>query len=261
VPAARPADRPYGSIPSEPEVNVYAIEARGLSKSFRDAPAVQKLDLLVDEGDIVAILGPNGAGKTTTLMMLLGMTEPDAGTVRILGHPLPKERALALHRANFTASYVSPPGDLRVKHYLWVFAQIYGVQKRRALEVMELLRIADLYDRPTTDLSSGQRTLVGLAKALLNRPRLLILDEPTASLDPEVGAVVRETLMEEQAREGFTILLTSHNMTEVERLCRRVVFLARGRAVADGSPAAIAARYDREDLEGTFISIAEEARR
>ena len=240
---------------------MYAIEARGLSKSFRGVPAVDGLDLLVDEGDIVAILGPNGAGKTTTLMMLLGMTEPDAGTVEILGHPLPRERAVALHRTNFTASYVSPPGDVKVRHYLWVFAQIYGVPRSRALEVMELLRIGDLYDRPTTDLSSGQRTLVGLAKALLNRPRLLILDEPTASLDPEVGAAVRAILLEEQAREGFTILLTSHNMTEVERLCRRVVFLARGRAVADGSPAEIAARYERADLEGTFISIAEEARR
>jgi ABC-2 type transport system ATP-binding protein len=240
---------------------VYAIEARGLSKSFRGVPAVQDLDLLVDEGEIVALLGPNGAGKTTTLMMLLGMTEPDAGSVRILGHPLPNERSLALHRTNFTASYVSPPGDVRVKHYLWVFAAIYGVPKSRAGETLELLGIGDLYDRPTTDLSSGQRTLVGLAKALLNRPRLLVLDEPTASLDPEVGAAVRSILVEEQAREGFTILLTSHNMTEVERLCRRVVFLARGRAVADGSPTEIAARYDREDLEGTFLSIAEEARR
>jgi ABC-2 type transport system ATP-binding protein len=240
---------------------VYAIEARGLSKSFRGVPAVQDLDLLVDEGEIVALLGPNGAGKTTTLMMLLGMTEPDAGSVRILGHPLPHERSLALHRTNFTASYVSPPGDVRVKHYLWVFAGIYGVPKSRASETLELLGIGDLYDRRTTDLSSGQRTLVGLAKALLNRPRLLVLDEPTASLDPEVGAAVRSILVEEQAREEFTILLTSHNMTEVERLCRRVVFLARGRAVADGSPTEIAARYDREDLEGTFLSIAEEARR
>jgi ABC-2 type transport system ATP-binding protein len=240
---------------------LYAIEARGLRKSFNGTRAVDDLDLVVEEGEIVALLGPNGAGKTTTLMMLLGMTEPDAGSVSLLGHRLPEERSLALERTNFTASYVSPPGDTRVRHFLWVFAQMYGVPRSRAREVLELLRIGDLHDRKTTDLSSGQRTLVGLAKALLNRPRLLVLDEPTASLDPEVGASVRSILMHEQAREGFTILLTSHNMTEVERLCRRVVFLARGRAVADGPPAEIAARYERQDLEGTFLTIAEEARR
>ncbi|MGZ4109273.1 MAG: ABC transporter ATP-binding protein [Actinomycetota bacterium] len=240
---------------------MYAIEARGLRKSFNGTRAVDGLDLVVEEGEVTAILGPNGAGKTTTLMMLLGMTEPDAGSVSLLGHPLPRERSIALEKTNFTASYVSPPGDVRVKHYLWVFAQMYGVPRERSREVLDLLRIGELYDRKTTDLSSGQRTLVGLAKALLNRPRLLILDEPTASLDPEVGAMVRSVLQQEQERDGFTILLTSHNMTEVERLCRRVVFLARGRAVADGPPAEIAARYEREDLEGTFLSIAEEARR
>jgi ABC-2 type transport system ATP-binding protein len=240
---------------------VYAIEARGLRKSFDGTRAVDGLDLVVEEGEITAILGPNGAGKTTTLMMLLGMTEPDGGSVSLLGHPLPRERSRALERTNFTASYVSPPGDTRVKHYLWVFAHLYGVPRSRAREVLERFRIGELFDRKTTDLSSGQRTLVGLAKAMLNRPRLLVLDEPTASLDPEVGAMVRDTLREEQEREGFTILLTSHNMTEVERLCRRVVFLAGGRAVADGPPGEIAARYEREDLEATFLSIAEEARR
>jgi ABC-2 type transport system ATP-binding protein len=240
---------------------MYAIEARGLRKSFDGTRAVDGLDLIVEEGEVTAILGPNGAGKTTTLMMLLGMTEPDAGSVSLLGHRLPRERSLALQKTNFTASYVSPPGDTRVKHYLWVFAQMYGMPRERAREVLDLFRIGELYERKTTDLSSGQRTLVGLAKALLNRPRLLILDELTASLDPEVGAMVRSVLKDEQEREGFTVLLTSHNMTEVERLCRRVVFLARGRAVADGTPGEIAARYEREDLEGTFLSIAEEARR
>ncbi|HEX9123622.1 MAG TPA: ABC transporter ATP-binding protein [Actinomycetota bacterium] len=240
---------------------MYAIEARHLSKSFRGVRAVDDLDVLVEEGEVVALLGPNGAGKTTTLMMLLGMMEPDAGGVRILGRPLPEERALALADVNFTASYVSLPSDLRVRHYLWVFADIYGVPRSRTREVLDLFRVGHLYDHQTAHLSSGQRTLIGLAKAMLNRPRLLVLDEPTASLDPEVGAEVRRVLMEEQQREGFTILMTSHNMAEIERLCRRVIFLAHGRAVADGSPADIAARYGREDLEGTFLSIAEEARR
>lgn len=240
---------------------MYAIEARGLTKSFRGVRAVDDLDVLVEEAEAVALLGPNGAGKTTTLMMLLGIVEPDAGSVELLGHPLPKERSEALQRVNFTASYVSLPSDLRVKHYLWVFADMYGVPRSRAMETLNLFRVGHLFDRPTAHLSSGQRTLVGLAKSMLNRPRLLVLDEPTASLDPEVGHEVRRVLMEEQARQGFTIVMTSHNMAEIERLCRRVVFLARGRAVADGTPADIATRYGREDLEGTFLSIAEEARR
>jgi ABC-2 type transport system ATP-binding protein len=239
----------------------FAIEARNLTKSFRDVRAVDDLTILVEKGDVVALLGPNGAGKTTTLMMLLGIIEPDAGKVRLLDHPLPEERSAALVQTNFTASYVSLPGDLRVRHYLWVFADAYGVPRPRAGEVLEILRVSHLYDRKTSHLSSGQRTLVGLAKAMMNRPRLLVLDEPTASLDPEVGREVRGVLLEEQRREGFTILMTSHNMDEIERMCRRVIFLARGRAVADGTPSEIAARYGREDLEETFVSIAQEARR
>jgi ABC-2 type transport system ATP-binding protein len=239
----------------------FAIEARNLTKSFRDVRAVDDLTILVEEGDVVALLGPNGAGKTTTLMMLLGIIEPDVGKVRLLDHPLPEERSAALVQTNFTATYVSLPGDLRVKHYLWVFADAYGVARSRAREALELLRVPHLYGRKTSHLSSGQRTLVGLAKAMMNRPRLLVLDEPTASLDPEVGREVRGVLLEEQRREGFTILMTSHNMDEIERMCRRVIFLAHGRAVADGTPAEIAARYGREDLEETFVSIAQEARR
>jgi ABC-2 type transport system ATP-binding protein len=242
-------------------VTLFAIEARNLSKSFRGVRAVDDLTILVDEGDVAALLGPNGAGKTTTLMMLLGIIEPDAGTVRLLGHPLPEERSAALVQANFSASYVSLPSDLRVKHYLWVFADAYGVPRSPAGEVLELFRVSHLYDRQTAHLSSGQRTLIGLAKAMLNRPRLLVLDEPTASLDPEVGGEVRAVLLEEQRRERFTILMTSHNMDEIERMCRRVIFLARGRAVADGTPSEIATRYGRDDLEATFLSIAQEARR
>ena len=240
---------------------MYAIEARNLSKSYREQRAVDDLTVLVEEGDVVALLGPNGAGKTTTLMMLLGIIEPDAGHVSLLGHRLPQERSKALERSNFTATYVSLPSDLRVRHYLWVFADVYGVPRERAREVLELFRIGHLYDRQTAHLSSGQRTLVGLAKAMLNRPRLLVLDEPTASLDPEVGAEVRRVLLEQQREHGFTVLMTSHNMAEIERMCRRVVFLANGVAVADGTPAEIAEHYGRGDLEETFLSIAQEARR
>lgn len=239
---------------------MYAIEARGLAKSFDGRVAVDGVDLLVERGDIVALLGPNGAGKTTTLMMLLGITRPDGGEIRLLGHPLPRERLQALARINFAASYVSFPDRMRVRECLDVFADLYGSDRGRIDHVVDLFGIRPLLRRPTSELSSGQRTLIGLAKSLLNRPDLLILDEPTASLDPEIAVRIRDILLRVHEEEGFTLLITSHNMREVERLCRRVVFLARGRVVADGSPSEIASRYGAEDLEDTFLSIAREAR-
>jgi len=238
-----------------------AIDARGLVKSFKGSRAVDGVDLVVDDGDVVALLGPNGAGKTTTLMMLLGITDPDEGSVRLLGHPLPAERSAALERSNFTASYIALPEGMRVRHFLEVFADIYGAPRSRVAEVVELFGIERFVNRMTTQLSSGQKTLIGLAKSLLNKPRLLVLDEPTASLDPEVATRIRRILMAAHAEERFTLLITSHNMAEIERLCRRVVFLAGGRIVADGAPEEIVARYGMADLENTFLSIAEEARR
>jgi ABC-2 type transport system ATP-binding protein len=239
---------------------MYAIDAVGLSKTFRTTRAVDAVDLRVERGDIVGLLGPNGAGKTTTIMMLLGITEPDAGEVRLLGHPLPRERTQALERTNFTASYVGMPDRMRVIEILDVFAGIYRAPRGRIDEVIELFGLGELRKRTITQLSSGQRTLLGLAKAMLNRPELLFLDEPTASLDPEVAQRIREILLAVHRERPFTLLITSHNMSDVERLCRRVVFLAGGRVVADGSPAEIIQRYGAEDLEGTFLSIASEAR-
>jgi ABC-2 type transport system ATP-binding protein len=238
---------------------LYAIEARSLSKTFDGTRAVADVDLLVEEGEIVALLGPNGAGKTTTLMMLLGITEPDAGSIRLLGHELPRDRARAMQHANFAAAYLDLPERLRVRHILGVFAQIYGAPKRRVDEVVELFGLQPILRRTKAELSSGQKTLVGLARSLLNHPRLLILDEPTASLDPQVAQRVREILMSEQTGEGFTLLVTSHNMADVERLCRRVVFLSQGLVVADGAPDEIADRYGTDTLEDTFLSIAAEA--
>jgi ABC-2 type transport system ATP-binding protein len=235
---------------------MYAIEARGLIKTYGGVTAVDGLDLLVEEGDVVGLLGPNGAGKTTTLMMLLGITTPEAGSIRLLGHPLPKERVAAVARTNFTASYVGVPDRIRVREVLGVFAGIYGVPKRRIGEVIEQFGLEPYVDRFATQLSSGQKTLLGLAKAMLNEPDLLILDEPTASLDPEVATRIRGILMDVHRQRRFTLLITSHNMSEIERLCRRVVFVAKGRVVADGSPAEIISHYGAEDLEGTFLTIA-----
>jgi ABC-2 type transport system ATP-binding protein len=239
---------------------MYAIEARGLTKSFRGVRAVDGLDLVVDEGEIVALLGPNGAGKTTTLMMLLGITEPDSGWVRLLGHALPKDRAAALAQTNFTASYIGMPHRIKVREILEVFCGLYGVPETRIDHVVSLFAIDHLVNRNMSQLSSGQRTLVGLAKSLLNQPRLLILDEPTASLDPEVATRIRDVLAEVRRDAGFTMLITSHNMAEIERMCQRVVFIAHGRVVADGSPSQIAESYGVEDLEETFLSIAAQAR-
>jgi ABC-2 type transport system ATP-binding protein len=235
---------------------MYAIEARGLTKTFKNFRAVDGIDVLVESGDVVGLLGPNGAGKTTTIMMLLGITEPDAGDVRLLGHPLPAERTQALQRVNFWASYLGLPGRMRVREVLDIYRQLYGASKARAAEVAELLGLGPLLGRFTTELSSGQKTLIGLAKSLVNRPSLLVLDEPTASLDPEVATRVRDVILALHAEEKFTLLITSHNMDEIERLCRRVVFIANGRTVADGSPSEIATQFGAEDLEETFLTIA-----
>lgn len=245
---------------------MYAIEARGLKKGFKNksrdraeaswTQAVDGVDLCVEEGDIVALLGPNGAGKTTTLMMLLGVTEPDEGTVSLLGHKLPGGRVAALEQTNFTASYIGLPYKVRVREILDVFRTLYGASRKRVDEVVEELRLGEFGDRFTSQLSSGQRTLVGLGKALLSEPRLLVLDEPTASLDPEVSERVRQVIREEHARRKFTLLVTSHNMADIERLCRRVVFIAKGRVVADGSPSEIHAKYETTDMEATFLKIA-----
>jgi ABC-2 type transport system ATP-binding protein len=161
---------------------------------------------------------------------------------------------------NFTASYVSFPDRMRVREALDVFADLYEADRRRIPYVTELFGLEPLLARPFSHLSSGQRTLVGLAKSLLNRPELLVLDEPTASLDPEIAERIRRTLLRVHQEDGFTMLITSHNMREVERLCRRVVFMARGRIVADGSPSEIASRYGTDDLEDTFLQVAREAR-
>lgn len=237
---------------------MYAVEATQLKKSFKGVQAVDGVDLTVTEGDGVALLGPNGAGKTTTLMMLLGIIEPDEGRVRLLGHGLPHERSEALQKSNFTAAYIGLANRMRVREILEVYAGLYGVPKSRIFEVAELFSISPLLDSFSTHLSSGQKTLVGLAKAMLNRPRLLILDEPTASLDPQVAAQVRAILLGRHEEEGFTLVITSHNMADIDRLCGRVVFIKSGKIVADGSPAEIKTRFAAADLEESFLSLASE---
>ena len=236
------------------------LEARGLVKSFAKVRAVDGVDLTIAAGERVALLGPNGAGKTTTLLMLLGAITPDAGTISLAGHRLPRGRSAAMSEVGFVAGYLPLPDRLRVKEALSLFAGFYGMERREGDAAvaagLERFGVPHLADRMCMELSSGQRTLVGIVKAVLHQPALLVLDEPTASLDPDVANRVRAALLDIAATDGTALLVTSHNMLEVERMCERVVFLAGGRVVADGAPDEVAARFGHGDLEGVFLHLA-----
>jgi len=235
-----------------------ALRATGLVKEYRRGRAVDGVDLTVGPGERVALLGPNGAGKTTTLLMCLGAVTPDDGTVEILGHRLPRERSHAMAKVGFGAGYLPLPERMRVIEYLRMFGRLAGLRRPdpAAREALERFGIPHLAGAMGTEMSSGQKTLVGIAKAVLHRPRLLVLDEPTASLDPDVALRVRTGLREISAEQGTALLVTSHNMVEVERLCERVVFLSAGRVVADGTAAEIIERFGRSDLEDVFLHLA-----
>jgi ABC-2 type transport system ATP-binding protein len=237
------------------------LTARGLVKQYKRVRAVDGIDLQVGAGERVALLGPNGAGKTTTLLMLLGVITPDAGEIEIVGRHLPRERSRAMEQVGFAAGYLPLPERLRVDEFLTLFGRLYGVDDPAAQVALGLTRfgITHLARAMGNELSSGQRTLVGIIKATLHQPRLLVLDEPTASLDPDVAQRVRTGLERLCADEGTALLVTSHNMLEIERLCERVVFVSRGHVVADGPPAAVAARFGRDDLEGVFLHLAAES--
>ncbi len=236
------------------------LEARGLVKAFGTTRAVDGVDLSVGAGERVGLLGPNGAGKTTTLLMLLGAITPDEGTVSLAGHDLPHGRSAAMEGIGFVAGYLPLPERLRVREALSIFAGLYGLPRRAgdaAVDAgLERFGVSHLGDRMCMELSSGQRTLVGIVKAVLRRPSLLVLDEPTASLDPDVAQRVRAGLLDIAANDGTALLVTSHNMLEVERLCERVVFLSGGRVVADGSPEDVAEHFGHGDLEGVFLHLA-----
>ncbi len=211
-------------------------------------------------GTTTALLGANGAGKTTTIAMLLGLLEPSAGRVTVLGEAMPRHRYRVLGRINFSSPYVDLPARLTVRQNLRVYADLYGIPEV-ALRIETLAADLDLIpflDRPTGRLSAGQKTRVMLAKALINEPELLLLDEPTASLDPDTADVIRSYLESYQSRRHATVLLASHNMAEVERLCSNVLMLKSGRLVDQGSPAALLQRYGRADLEQVFLDIARE---
>jgi ABC-2 type transport system ATP-binding protein len=235
-----------------------AIAVDRLVKRYKAATAVAGISFALAPGSITALLGGNGAGKTTTIAMILGLVEPTEGQVRVLGAAMPRQRQRVLHRMNFESPYVEMPRRLTVRQNLKVFAMLYGVAdvKRRIAALAEELDLGELLDRETGKLSSGQRTRVALAKALLNAPEVLLLDEPTASLDPDTADWVRGRLERYRKDRGATILLASHNMLEVERLCERVIIMKKGEIVDDDAPAALLARYGRDSLEEVFLDVA-----
>lgn len=234
------------------------VQVRNLVKRFATVTAVDDIAFDVEAGTTVGLLGGNGAGKTTTLTILLGLLLPTSGSVSVLGHDMLRHRHRVLGRMNFSSPYVDLPRRLTVAENLRVYGMLYGVRglRRRIVDLASDLELAPFLDRPTGDLSAGQRTRVALAKALLNEPRLLLLDEPTASLDPDTADWVRGYLETWQRASGATILLASHNMSEVERLCDEVLMLRAGRIVAGGPPAALLSRFGRRTLEEVFLDIA-----
>src|SRR3954447_37550 len=234
------------------------LRARGLVKHFRDRVAVGGVDLDIAPGERVALLGPNGAGKTTTLLMVLGAILPDVGTVDIVGRRLPQQRSEAMEHVGFAAGYLPLPERLRVREVLDVFARLCGVRHPAPVvdHALERFSIGHLAGQLASELSSGQRTLVGIAKATLHRPRLLVLDEPTASLDPDVADRVRTAVTTINAEDGTALLVTSHNMTDVERVCDRVVFLSKGTVVADGTTGDVLKRFGHESLEDVVLHLA-----
>lgn len=234
------------------------IRVTGLTKRFKETLAVDRIDFAVPKGATAALLGGNGAGKTTTLSMLLGLLTPTAGQVFVFGEDMLHHRYRVLPRMNFSSPYLDLPHRLTVRQNLSIYAKLYGVAdlKARIVQIAADLQLTEFLNRKTGSLSAGQKTRVALAKALVNEPELLLLDEPTASLDPDTGDWVRGYLETYQHRTGATILLASHNMGEVERLCSDVFMLKRGQIVDRGSPEALIERYGRETLEEVFLDIA-----
>jgi len=235
-----------------------AVAVDHLVKLYKGVAAVDGISFRLAPGSITGLLGGNGAGKTTTIAMIMGLVMPTSGGVSVLGAHMPAERYRVLHRMNFESPYVDMPTRLTVRQNLSVFAQLYGVADidARIGELAADLDLTEFLDRPNGKLSAGQKTRVSLAKSLLNKPEVLLLDEPTASLDPDTADWVRSRLEAYRRDNRATVLLASHNMNEVERLCERVIIMKRGRIEDDDTPARLLARYGRETLEEVFLDVA-----
>jgi ABC-2 type transport system ATP-binding protein len=239
-------------------VSPAAIEADRLTKRYGEATAVDAISFQIAAGSITGLLGGNGAGKTTTIGMIMSLVAPTSGRVSVLGFDMAHDAYRVLHRMNFESPYVDLPHRLTVRQNLTVFGGLYGVKnvQERIARLAAELDLKDFVDRASGKLSAGQKTRVALAKALINEPDILILDEPTASLDPDTADWIRGHLERYRANNNATILLASHNMGEVERLCDRVIMMKRGKIVDDDAPARLLARYGRQNLEEVFLDVA-----
>lgn len=241
-----------------PDTRDIILEARDLTREFDGVKALDAFNFQLHKGEVLGLLGANGAGKTTAMNMLLGLTTPTGGSIHAFGMNLASKRIDILRRSNFSSAYTSLPGNLLVWQNLTVFAKIYGVPnaKRKIADLLELFEITDLRKRVTGQLSAGESTRLNLCKALLNDPELLLLDEPTASLDPDIADKVRKTIRKVQAERQISILYTSHNMKDIEEVCDRVIFLHKGKIVTQGTTEEILAKMQQNTLEDVFIKIA-----
>lgn len=236
------------------------VEVRNLTKRFGDFTAVDNISFDINEGEILGLLGPNGAGKTTTIHMLLGLITPSSGNIKIFGLDLAQHRETILQQVNFSSTYISMPFSLTVEENLKVIARLYSLQniQQRIDDIIEKLEMGDIQHKLTRKLSSGQMSRLTLAKALMTEPKVLFLDEPTASLDPDIVNKIKAFLKEYQRTTGLSILYTSHNMREMEEMSNRIIFLQHGYIVAEGTSDQIIQRYGQRDLEEVFLKLARE---
>ena len=241
-------------------MNKAIIEINNLSKKFNNIVAVKNINFKIDKGKIIGLLGPNGCGKSTTIGMLLGLIKPSSGTVIINGQNIENNRTNILEKMNFISPYIELPKKLTVEENLKVYGRLYGVKnlKNKVFDLMEKLNLTEFRTRKTGELSSGQKNRVSLAKALINNPEILLLDEPTASLDPDVGDYIRSFIEDYASNNGATILLASHNMNEVERLCYEVLMMKNGEIIDKGKCSDLVNKHGRKNLEEVFLKIARE---
>ena len=238
------------------------IEIKNLSKQYNNILAVKNINFKINKGSIVGLLGPNGCGKTTTIGMMLGLIKPTSGTVFINGQNIENEnnRTKILEKVNFISPYVELPKKLTVEENLKVYGKLYGVNnlQDKISDLMKQLNLFEFKKRKTGELSSGQKNRVSLAKALINEPEILFLDEPTVSLDPDVGDYIRTYIESFASKKGTTILLASHNMNEVERLCNEVMMMKNGKIIDKGTCSSLINKHGRKNLEETFLKIVRE---
>jgi ABC-2 type transport system ATP-binding protein len=237
---------------------VNSIEVINLTKKYKSKKAVNNINFKINENEIIGLLGPNGCGKTTTIGMILGLLKPTSGKVLINGMNIEENKILLLRKMNFISPYIELPKKLKVKQNLIVYGKLYNVDNliEQIEYLSERLRLTDLLDKITGELSSGQKNRVSLAKALINNPSVLLLDEPTASLDPETGDFVRTFLEEYKKEKKISVLLASHNMNEVKRLCSSVLMMKGGVIIDNGTPDNLIKKYGRKNLEEVFLEIA-----